>query len=78
MSDMEPTSFTIQSSPGKVIAELEVVIYRVILDIDLKTGNREAAMMLGENGETIIASKGFNKTSSKKELPAVEFERSQV
>jgi len=60
MSDMEPTSFTIQSSPGKVIAELEVVIYRVILDIDLKTGNREAAMMLGENGETIIASKGFN------------------
>lgn len=78
MSDMEPTQYSVSSSPGPVIAEVEVVIYRVILDIDLKTGNKEAALMLGEKGETIISTPGFDKTSSAKELPPVEFERPQV
>lgn len=64
MSDIEPTPVNID---GKV-----VIIYRVILDIDLETGAREAAIMFGEHGESIEATENFQDASTYKSLPQVE------
>ena len=72
MSDMAPTGFNVDADPGEDIAIITVVIYRVILDVD--GDKRSAALMLGENGETIITSEGFSDNSTSKQLPEVEFE----
>lgn len=71
MSDMEPTTFTVNASNDNSIALVEVVIYRVILDTDAKVENPQAAIMFGENGENIQTSSGFQKGSAAKELPPV-------
>lgn len=64
MSDIEPTPVNID---GKV-----VIIYRVILDINMDSGEREAAIMFGEDGETIETTENFQDASTVKSLPAVE------
>lgn len=50
MSDIPPTKYVIN---GK-----NAVIYRVILDISLETGERSAAIMFGDEGENIQTTKG--------------------
>ncbi|XOV68199.1 MAG: hypothetical protein ACFHU9_03295 [Fluviicola sp.] len=72
MSDMEPTGYNVDADPGEAIAIINIIIYRVILDIE--GDSRKAAFMLGEDGGTIITSKGFSESSTAKQLPAVEFE----
>lgn len=52
MSDMKPTSYVIN---GQI-----VVLYRVILDINLTTGIKSAAIMFNEDGSCIEASESFN------------------
>lgn len=72
MSDMEPTKYTVNASNDQTIALVEVYIYRVILDIDLKTGDKKAAIMFNPDGSSIQASPGFNVASMKRSLPAVD------
>lgn len=73
MSDMEPTTYAVNASNDDSIALIDVVIDRVILDVD--GAQRSAAIMLGYMKDTIIASTGFMSDSAAKELPTVEFER---
>lgn len=72
MSDMEPTTFSINASNDNSIALIEIVIYRVILDLDAKAENPSAAIMFGEKGNTIQTSNNFSEESISKELPSVE------
>jgi hypothetical protein len=55
MSSMPPTPFVIN---GK-----KVIIYRVILDINLQTGVRSAAIMFNVNGSVIQTSALFTEAS---------------
>lgn len=72
MSDMEPTPYSVNASNDKSIALIDVVIYRVILDISLTSGERSGATMFNKDGSCIQASTGFEKENTKRELPAVE------
>lgn len=72
MSDMAPTGYNVDADPGDEIAIINIVIYRVILDIEGE--DRQAAIMLGEHGDTIITTDGFSEASASKELPEVQFE----
>lgn len=72
MSDMAPTGYNVDADPGEATEIITVVIYRVILDVD--GDKRTAAIMLGEEGDTIITSEGFAKDSAAKQLPEVAFE----
>ncbi|MFD0862949.1 hypothetical protein ACFQ1M_12105 [Sungkyunkwania multivorans] len=65
MSDMPPTKYEISAEPGSSIALKEVTIYRVILDIDLETGARSAAIMFNEDGSSIQTSGNFEDTDSR-------------
>lgn len=69
MSDMEPTSYVVNASNDDSIALIEIVIYRVILDIDLKSGDRKAAIMFNRDGSSIEASRGFNEAGVERSLP---------
>lgn len=71
MSDMQPTKYSVNASNDNSIAIIEIVIYRVILDMDAKGGNPEAAIMFGMEGESIQATAGFEKGSAAKSLPPV-------
>lgn len=73
MSDIEPTHFSVNASNDDSIALIDIIVDRVILDVD--GAQRSAALILGEMKDTIIASQGFMNDSAAKQLPAVEFER---
>lgn len=55
MSDIPPTPVVINGQ--------RVVLYRIILDIDLKSGERKAAIMFNEDGSTIQTSPNWNNTN---------------
>ncbi len=76
MSDMAPAGYPVDALPGEETEIITIVIYRVILDVE--GDNRSAAIMLGEEGETIITSSGFADSSSSKELPEVKFETAEA
>lgn len=76
MSDMEPTAYYVNVTDGPEPEIVTIIIYRVILDMD--GDKRSAAIMLGGDGETIIASDGFMEESAKKQLPTVELESQEV
>jgi hypothetical protein len=69
MSDMKPTTFSVNASNDNSIALIEVVIYRVILDISLATGDRKGAIMFNQDGSSIQASNGFAKEHTNRVLP---------
>lgn len=71
MSDMQPSKYLVNASDDDSIALIEVVINRVILDMDAKGENPKAAIMFGIEGETIQTSPGFEEGSAAKELPPV-------
>lgn len=71
MSDMEPTHYSVSASNDHAIALIDIIIDRVILDVD--GAQRSAALMLGQMKDTIIGSEGFMTDSAAKQLPAVEF-----
>ena len=73
MSDIPPTKYSVNASNDDSIALIEVVIYRVILDMDANGENPKAAIMFNEDGSTIQASPGFDEGSTAKELPPVTF-----
>lgn len=56
MSDMQPTSYVINGQ--------RVVIDRVILDINLKTGERSAAIMFNEDGSSIQTTENFQTSNA--------------
>lgn len=66
MSDMEPTTYGVNASNDKSIALIDVVVYRVILDMDAKGENPKAAIMFNRDGSTIETSAGFNGDSKDK------------
>ena len=72
MSDMEPTTYTVNASNDQSIALIDVVIYRIILDVSLASGERSGAAMFNKDGSSIQASVGFAKENTKRELPAEE------
>jgi len=72
MSDMEPTTYSVNASNDNSVAIIEIVIYRVILDISLKSGERSGATMFNKDGSSIQASVGFAKENTKREMPAVK------
>ncbi|WP_034060483.1 hypothetical protein [Lacinutrix jangbogonensis] len=65
MSDIPPTKYSISADPGNSIALIDVTIYRVILDIDLETGARSAAIMFNTDGSTIQTTSNFSDESSR-------------
>jgi hypothetical protein len=71
MSDMEPTHFQVNSACDESIALLDIVIYRVILDMDPETGEKEAAIMFKMDGSTIQTTASFSEGSAAKSLPPV-------
>jgi len=68
MSDMPPTRYSVNAEPGNSIALIEVIIYRVILDIDTKTGAHTAAIMFNEDGSSIQATANFKDGGSRFEV----------
>ncbi len=56
MSDMEPQHVVINGQ--------RVVLYRVILDIDLESGERSAAIMFNEDGSVIQGTENFGRTDT--------------
>lgn len=76
MSDMEPTAYNVDALPGPETDVITVILYRVILDVE--GDKRSAAIMLGEDGGTIITSPGFNEASASKQLPEVKIEDTEV
>ncbi len=73
MSDMPPTEFEVNASDDNSIALENVVIYRVILDVSLSSGERSGAIMFNKDGSSIQASAGFNKENTNRELPAEKY-----
>lgn len=71
MSDMQPTKYLVNATNDDTIALIEVVIYRVILDMDAQGENPKAAIMFNIDGSTIQTSPGFDEGSAAKELPPV-------
>ncbi|TMM28663.1 hypothetical protein FDT66_13755 [Polaribacter aestuariivivens] len=72
MSDIKPTSFSVNANNDNSVALVEVIIYRVILDLDEKGENPSVAIMFGKNGENIQTSQNFSENSVAKELPSVK------
>lgn len=68
MSDIPPTTFSVNASNDDSIALIDVVVYRVILDITLATNQRSGAIMFNKDGSSIQASAGFEKDSIQKSL----------
>ncbi|PCI94962.1 MAG: hypothetical protein COB15_12980 [Flavobacteriales bacterium] len=69
MTDMEPTTYSVNASNDDSSALIDIVIYRVILDINLASGDRSGATMFNEDGSNIQASFGFSKENTKRNLP---------
>ncbi len=69
MSDMQPTRYTVSASNDDSIALVEIVIYRVILDLDAKGQNPKAAIMFNMDGSSIQATPGFDAANAERSLP---------
>lgn len=78
MSDMMPTQFEVNAEPGASIALIQVTIYRVVLDMDEKGGNPQAAIMFNEDGSSITCSAGFADGSAARQLPEVDMSEKQL
>ena len=66
MSDIPPTTYAVNASNDDSVALIEIVVYRVILDMDAKGENPKAAIMFNEDGSTIETSAGFNSENKDK------------
>jgi len=74
MSDIPPTKYTVNAECDNSVALIEVVVYRVILDMNPETGEKEAAIMFKMDGSTIQTTANFSEASASKSLPEVEHE----